>query len=115
MIDDCRTPSPNFPHIRGIIHTHPGPHPRLQYRVISKFIMNRPPTDTAEAVLVFVVNVVATRSGFSEVNPSPASSTAELVLVHRLLVPFAEVQKESSGHHPRDTARVRYLALLDIN
>ena len=113
-IDSPRTPSHNL-NIHTLLHTWPVSHPRLQYWVIPKLIMDRPPTHTINTVLGFVILIM--HSSFLEIDytSKPAPTLGELTHVRSLVLPFAEVDEESSGHHARNTAKTCYSVLLESN
>jgi len=108
MFDSSCAPVPNLAHIHSHVYIDPGPHPRFQYRVISKLIVNRPPTTAIEVVLI-------TNSVFLEIHHTPSPSTGYFTHIRGLVFPFTEVQKKSSSHHSRNTVRVLYSVLLNVN
>jgi len=77
--------------------------------------MNRPSMAMSQGVLVLIICVVVTHRSFLEHHRRSPPLTGEFTHIRSLMFPFAEMEEESSCHHPRNTVKVVYSALLSVN
>jgi len=108
MTANSCAPVPNLAYTHSHVYIDPVPHPRLQYWVISKLIVNHATTTVVEVALI-------TNSVFLEIHHTPCPSIGDFTHIRGLVFPFAEVQKKSSSYHSRNTVRVLYSVLLNVN